>query len=152
MKKVWVGAGRRPAFMTQSFRCAHGYIYTYEETHLTSRESSGAKRTRFYKITRSVHNPRWLGSQTPRKRSGHDFIKSHVVCTNLVGWGRRPLLYPHHHRIRADKALDVGLLEPGVPQPPLAIGARVIEPASGLYEHVETHEQPEGVVPPLVVN
>ena len=48
--------------------------------------------------------------------------------------------------------LDSRLAEARLGEPAPAVGAGVIEAAAGLDEHVEAHEQAEGVLPAVVVN
>jgi len=48
--------------------------------------------------------------------------------------------------------LDVCLAEPGVLKPSAAVGAGVVEPAFGLDQHVQAHQQSERVLASLVVD
>ncbi len=50
------------------------------------------------------------------------------------------------------KALYARAAKAGFTHPAAAIGAGIVETSAGLNQHIETHEQPERVVPPLVVD
>src|SRR5215471_3929352 len=62
------------------------------------------------------------------------------------------LFHPHDHRIGPAQMLDARLPEAGLAHPGGAVCARVIEPAARLDQHVQAHQQPEGVAPALVVD
>jgi hypothetical protein len=57
-----------------------------------------------------------------------------------------------HHRVGTQQVLHAGFAEAGFLHPTHAIGAGVIETASGLDQHVQAHEQTEGVLGPVVVD
>ena len=63
-----------------------------------------------------------------------------------------PLLDAHHHGVGSDEVLHAGRREPGLRHPPAAVGARVVEAAGRLDQHVEAHEEPVHVLTPLVVD
>src|SRR5919112_204726 len=65
---------------------------------------------------------------------------------------RAALLDPHNHRIGSGEVLNKGLPEPRLLHPPLAVRARIVEASWRLYEHVQAHEQPEGILRPVVVD
>ena len=48
--------------------------------------------------------------------------------------------------------LDEGLPEARLLHPPLAVRARIVEASWRLDEHVQAHEQPEGVLRPVIVD
>src|SRR5687767_12559549 len=48
--------------------------------------------------------------------------------------------------------LNKGLPEAHLLHPPLAVRARIVEASWRLYEHVQAHEQPEGILRPVVID
>jgi hypothetical protein len=62
------------------------------------------------------------------------------------------LFFAHHHRVRANKVFDVGFAEAGVAHPRAAVRPSVVETCWHLDEHVQTHQEAEGVLAALVVD
>jgi len=56
------------------------------------------------------------------------------------------LLDPNHHRVRSHEVLDAGFLEANFFHPAHAVGTGVVEASIGFDQHVQTHEEAEGVL------
>src|SRR5262249_28556610 len=71
-----------------------------------------------------------------------------------AGWVNRSrgLLDAHHHGVVADQVHDRGLAKPDLAHPACAVRAGVVEAAAGLDQHVQAHEETEGVPAALVVD
>lgn len=71
----------------------------------------------------------------------------------LSGCGFRSVrLEADHHRVRPQATARACGYETGVAHPGLAVGAVVVEPTEGLDQHVQAHQQAEGVAAALVVD
>ena len=60
--------------------------------------------------------------------------------------------YTNHHRIWADERFDAHLCKARLPDPLHALPAREVEALPCLNQHVQTHQQPKGIAPTVIVD
>src|SRR5258706_10390871 len=84
-----------------------------------------------------------LASRAPQPRSRRAGIWQHALAQLLDGYD---------HRVGTDEVFHARLAETGRCEPTAAVGPGVVEPAFGLDQHVQADQEPEGVLPTLVVD
>src|SRR5450432_1400149 len=90
---------------------------------------------------------------TIRPRTLRSLRTSWSSNSDGCGAAARPsLLDADDHRVRTDQMLHARRGEAGLLQPAGAVGARVVEAARSLDEHVQAHHEAERVLAPVVVD
>jgi len=62
------------------------------------------------------------------------------------------VFYPNHHGIIASEMLNIGAAEARCLHPLTAVRTGKVKTARGFDEHVQAHQKPKQVLPPIVVD
>src|SRR5687768_13709895 len=128
-----------------------GQTISWAAKWLRAQRTTAASRSRREATPRRLR--RWRRITGVRFRLAQSHWRRLSLAISHSEWRLgRWLLDTDDHRVGPDEVFDARLAEAGFLEPPAAVGAAEVEAAGRFDQHVEAHQQAEGVLPAFVVD